>query len=132
MGLFFGSSRRDQVHLLSTLQSLDRTSIAGLAAALSWSERKTERVTQEIVASHGSQIAFDTARRIVAVRHATQVTPAPAVVAAPTSAVIATSVSRTSPFGSGIRCTSCGAALVATAQGDSSVCPQCGHLSSRR
>src|SRR5215831_11629426 len=105
MGLLFGSSRRDQVHLLSTLQSLDRTSIAGLAAALSWSERKTERVTREIVASRGSEIAFDASRRIVGVRHAVVATAAPVAAASPTPVVIPPSATRTSPFGTGIRCT---------------------------
>ena len=138
MGLLFGPSRRDQIHLLSALQSLNSTSVAGLAAALSWSERKTERVVRDVLTLHSSPVTFDDRRRVVAIRRPSA---APQTVAASISGGVAAPIPPAPPpplpvalprsFGGAGRCPSCHAALVATATGDASVCPKCGHLSNR-
>ena len=143
MAFLFGSSRRDQVHLLSTLQSLTPTSVAGLAAALSWSERKTERVLREVSGSHDSVISFDPAHRTVAIRRAKHGAPSAAISGGTTApAMVPTSPPASAPvapapllpraFGGSARCPSCQVPLVPTASGDAAVCPECGQLSTRR
>lgn len=136
MGLLFGPSRRDQIHLISALQSLNSTSVAGLAAALSWSERKTERVVRDVLTLHGSPVVFDGRR--VAIRRPSA--NPPTVVASISGGVAAPAPPPAPPplpvalpraFGGAGRCPSCHAALIATATGDASVCPKCGHLSNR-
>jgi len=141
MSLLFGASRRDQVHLLSALQSLQPTSLAGLSAALSWSERKTERVLREVAASHEAPILFDPVRRMVTIRsakssHSTTVSGGVAAAAAtdPPAVKLASAPPLVLPksFPSSARCPACGEALLPTATGDASVCPSCGELSTRR
>ncbi|HZY91278.1 MAG TPA: hypothetical protein VFG07_00680 [Thermoplasmata archaeon] len=142
MAFLFGSSRRDQIHLLSTLQSLNPTSVAGLAAALSWSERKTERIVREVAGAHESVVAFDPARRTVSIRRAPAATPAPArsgavasqatVPVAPSPSVPATPPLLPKEFGGTARCPTCQVPLVPTASGEAAVCPECGQLSTRR
>jgi predicted RNA-binding Zn-ribbon protein involved in translation (DUF1610 family) len=65
MSSLWGPSRRDEVHLLSALESLGSTSVAGLSAALSWSERKTERCLKEVVASGIAPLRYNAAQRTV-------------------------------------------------------------------
>ena len=65
MSPLWGPSRRDQVHLLSALESLGSTSIAGLSAALSWPTRKTERTLRDVVASGAAPLRFDAGRQMV-------------------------------------------------------------------
>ncbi|MCI4320057.1 MAG: hypothetical protein L3K23_08015 [Thermoplasmata archaeon] len=65
MSSLWGPSRRDEVHLLSALESLGSTSLAGLSAALSWSERKTERCLKEVVASGAAPLRYNAAQRTV-------------------------------------------------------------------
>ena len=139
MSLFFGPSRRDQVHLLSTLQSLHTTSVAGLAAALSWSERKTERVLREALTTTGGSVTFDPARRTVAV-HPPTATPHPSIsgghaAASPTPpAAPHPSPPAVLPkaFGGSARCVRCEVPLLPTASGEGAVCPKCGQISTRR
>lgn len=141
MAFLFGPSRRDQVHLLSTLQSLNPTSVAGLAAALSWSERKTERVIREIAGAHQSQIMFDPARRMVSIRRAPAAAPsvsisggvamAPTLPTAPPTAAPAPPPLLPKAFGGSSRCPTCQVPLIATSGGEAAVCPQCGQISTR-
>ncbi len=156
MAFIFGASRRDQVHLVSALQSLTPTSVAGLAAALSWSERKTERVVRELSQSHGSAVVFDPARRLVAVRHpapnphisggvaAPVATPLPGSLPAPSAPAAPARPTVTAPaparepapalpksLGGEARCPSCQVPLLPTSSGGAAVCPQCGRLSTR-
>lgn len=65
MAPFFGNSRREQVHLLSALESLGSTSVSGLAAALSWSVRKTDRCLQELSGSAAIPITYNRASGVV-------------------------------------------------------------------
>lgn len=143
MAFLFGSSRRDQVHLLSTLQSLNTTSVAGLAAALSWSERKTERVLREVVGQTGTAVRYDAARRtirVVGTHAAVEVptgvsggvasAPAAPAVAAPTP--IAPTPILPKEFGGAGRCSRCEVPLLNVATGDAAVCPKCGQMSTRR
>jgi uncharacterized Zn finger protein (UPF0148 family) len=138
MPLLFGSSRRDQVHLLSTLQSLNPASVAGLAAALSWSERKTERIVREVATARESLVVYDAGRRLVSIRRAS---PAASVaisggVAAPSSPPSPASGSALrSPeppaVAAKMRCPTCQVALLPTTTGEAAVCPKCGRLSTR-
>ncbi|MCI4336301.1 MAG: hypothetical protein L3K17_03775 [Thermoplasmata archaeon] len=144
MSLLFGPSRRDQVHLLSTLQSLHTTSIAGLSAALSWSDRKTERVLREVLTQTGSAVVYDPRRRTVGVRSAATSNPqisttvsgglaeGSAVASTPTSAPTSPAPILPKEFGGGGRCPRCQVPLLPTATGDAAVCPKCGQMSTRR
>ena len=146
MSFLFGSSRRDQVHLLSTLQSLHTTSVAGLSAALSWSERKTERVLRDVVGQVGSSVHYDAGRRTVRVvgassggELATDRSGGTMVATVPPPATAQTPVPSLSngpilpkEFGGAGRCARCQVPLLATATGDAAVCPKCGQMSTRR
>lgn len=146
MSLLFGTSRRDQVHLLSTLQSLHATSVAGLSAALSWSERKTERVLKDVVGQVGTSVHYDPARRTVrivraspaadlpvAVSGGAMVAPAaPAAPAPPSAPTLSNGPILPKEFGSAGRCPRCQVPLLAAATGDAAVCPKCGQMSTRR
>lgn len=146
MSFLFGSSRRDQVHLLSTLQSLHATSVAGLSAALSWSERKTERVLRDVVGQVGTSVHYDTARRTVRIVRASRGADLPAAVSGgsmveptppPASGPSPVPALTNAPilpkeFGGAGRCPRCQVPLLAAATGDAAVCPQCGQMSTRR
>lgn len=144
MSFLFGSSRRDQVHLLSTLQSLHATSVAGLSAALSWSERKTERVLRDVVGQVGTSVQYDAARRTVRIVRASRGTDLPVAVSggamveptAPPAAVPAPALTNgpilPKEFGGAGRCPRCQVPLLAAATGDAAVCPKCGQMSTRR
>lgn len=140
MAFLFGSSRRDQVHLLSTIQSLNTASVAGLAAALSWSERKTERVLREVMGQTGTALRFDAARRTVRVVGAPATPELPASVSGAVAAPVAPpAVAPVAPtpilpkeFGGAGRCARCQVPLLTVATGDAAVCPKCGQMSTRR
>ena len=65
MAGFFGPSEQDLEHLRSTVQSLGTTSVPGLAAALSWRERKTEKLLAHELGRPGTPITYDPGRRLV-------------------------------------------------------------------
>ena len=151
MSSLWGPSRRDEVHLLSALESLGSTSLAGLSAALSWSERKTERCLREVVASGAAPLRYNAAQRTVEWVTRTRelattvATPAPRSSAAPPvpPPPLPTGV-RGSPrpagtpqppvnppapsLGSAARCPVCHANLTSTGSAAHGYCNKCGRL----
>ncbi len=138
MATFFGPSEQDLERLRSTVQSLGTTSVPGLAAALSWRERKAERFLAHELGRPGTPIAYDPGRRTV--RWA-RVLPTPTMVATTDASsppraeagrpalALASVLTRS---GLKILCPSCHVPLQATGSGSLAVCPQCGRLSSAR
>ncbi len=137
MSGLFGPSEDDLERLRSTVHSLGTTSVPGLAAALSWRERKAERLLAHELARPGSPLAYDPGRRVV--RWAL-VPPTP--ISAPgvpaTAPPLPTSRAPRAPpptvVGTTFRtlCPSCHVPLIATGATNLAVCPQCGRLSSTR
>jgi predicted RNA-binding Zn-ribbon protein involved in translation (DUF1610 family) len=148
MSPLWGPSRRDEVHLLSALESLGSTSLAGLSAALSWSERKTERCIREVVTSGAAPLRYDAAGRTVewvtrssavaaAVTGAPTRTPSYAPPRLPTAALrasapapsVAPPASSPSPSSAfPARCPTCHANLTPTGSGGHGYCTKCGRL----
>ncbi len=65
MAPLFGPSASDLEHLRSTVRALGKTSVPGLSAALSWRERKTEKLLAHELARPNTPLAYDPARRTV-------------------------------------------------------------------
>ncbi|MGB6442799.1 MAG: hypothetical protein WBF81_05845, partial [Thermoplasmata archaeon] len=138
MDSLFGPSEQDLERLRSTVQSLGTTSVPGLAAALSWRERKAERLLAHELGRVGTPIAYDPGRRTVRwARPLPALPPAPSATIppgtppelgrpAPAPAPVLT------PSGVKTLCPSCHVPLQATGSGSLAVCPQCGRLSSVR
>lgn len=137
MGLLFASTRRDQVHLLSTVQQINPISVAGLSAALSWPSRKTERVVRELLAARTPGLSFDAATGLVSLGHVVPVPAARAPIAAPRPAAPTAPSAAASPpplptaSGYTVRCSSCHVPLVPAATGEAAVCPKCGRMTAR-
>jgi uncharacterized Zn finger protein (UPF0148 family) len=132
MRWFTGRSSRDREHLVQTLRSLGPTSVAGLSAALSWSERRTERAIHDAIAAGYGALRFDAARRSVG--WVSPVTPAAAVTAgAPPPLAASTPDPSPAPalpksWGASPRCPSCQVAYQPTGTDGHVYCPQCGRL----
>jgi uncharacterized Zn finger protein (UPF0148 family) len=139
MAGLFGPSEQDLERLRSAVQSLGTTSVPGLAAALSWRERKAERLLAHELGQPGTPISYDPGRRTV--RWA-RVPPAAPSIVAPAAAPDTTRSGALRPpaapapvlTASGLKtlCPRCHVALQATGSGSLAVCPQCGRLSSVR
>ncbi len=137
MAALFGPSTSDLEHLRSAVRALGTTSVPGLAAALSWREKKTEKFLAHELARPNTPVLYDPSRRTV--RWGAVVTlPAPVaratVFAAPPSS---TSTPRTpppayTPTGLKTLCAHCHVALQSTGSPGLVVCPHCGRLSSAR
>ncbi|HZY69396.1 MAG TPA: hypothetical protein VFF67_00250 [Thermoplasmata archaeon] len=141
---FFGSSRREQVHLLSALESLGSTTVSGLAAALSWSVRKTDRCLTELAGSAAIPITYNRAAGSVTWGDASASVPAPdaqvappepAPDALPTRGPAAAGASprpSTPSKGAGApvrsRCPICHSNLAPTGGDDLGYCVACGRL----
>jgi len=138
MAALFGPSEQDLERLRSTVQSLGTTSVLGLAAALSWRERKAERLLAHELNRAGTPIAYDPARRLIRwARPLPNLPPAPAAAPAPAPAAPVSRLPSAPPpvlTSTGLRtlCPSCHVPLQATGSGSLAVCPQCGRLSSAR
>lgn len=138
MAGLFGPSEQDLERLRSTVQSLGTTSVPGLAAALSWRERKAERLLAHELGRPGTPIAYDPARRSVRWALAAPTPPTPAAAAVPESSRSGALRPPPAPAPvftpSGLKtlCPSCHVSLQATGSGNLAVCPQCGRLSSVR
>jgi predicted RNA-binding Zn-ribbon protein involved in translation (DUF1610 family) len=135
MRLFGGVSPRDREHLVSTLQSLGPTSIAGLSAALSWSERRTQKTLREVARWGEGAIQFDPMTRSVGMRRASTSPappspPVPAPTPAPSPALAPPPLPKS--WGASAKCPACQVALSPTGTGTSYYCPQCGRLSGGR
>jgi predicted RNA-binding Zn-ribbon protein involved in translation (DUF1610 family) len=135
MRWFIGRSVRDREHLVQTLRSLGPTSLAGLSAALSWSERRTERVLQDAIGLGDGPLRFDPSRRTVAWIDPNAVVPTPTMAAPAISAgspAPATVPVLPKSWGASARCPSCQVALLPTGTDAHLYCPQCGRLAASR
>jgi predicted RNA-binding Zn-ribbon protein involved in translation (DUF1610 family) len=139
MAGFFGPSEQDLEHLRSAVQSLGTTSVPGLAAALSWRERKTEKLLAHELNRPGTPIAYDPTRRQVRwAKPLPNLSPTPAAIpaATPTRAEAVRPARSPAPVltPSGLKtlCPSCRVPLQLTGTASLAVCPQCGRLSSAR
>lgn len=145
MSLLFRPSEHDRQALQSAVRSLRETTVAGLAAALSWRPRKVERLLVDELTRPGSVMAYDPARRVVRwapPASAVWTAPAPTSVApaAPPAARsqvdLGPTLAAPPPVlrSGGLRaqCPSCHVALAASTSSSLNVCPQCGRLFSSR
>jgi predicted RNA-binding Zn-ribbon protein involved in translation (DUF1610 family) len=139
MVALFGPSEQDLERLRSTVQSLGATSVPGLAAALSWRERKAEKLLAHELSRPNTPLVYEPGRRVV--RWATVTPPDPAPEPPPPDAAPSIRSAPRSPrgpapvlTGSGFKtlCPSCHVALMPTGSASLAVCPQCGRLASPR
>jgi predicted RNA-binding Zn-ribbon protein involved in translation (DUF1610 family) len=138
MAAFFGPSPQDLERLRSTVQSLGTTSVPGLAAALSWRERKAQKVLAHELGRPGSPVVYDPGRRMV--RWARPLRELPASPAPPAAPTVPSPTPRLpsapgpvlTPAGLKTLCPSCRVPLQATGTASLAVCPSCGRLSSVR
>jgi predicted RNA-binding Zn-ribbon protein involved in translation (DUF1610 family) len=142
MSLLFRPSEHDRQALQSAVRSLRETTVAGLAAALSWRPRKVERLLVDELTRPGTLMAYDPARRVV--RWAPPVStvwsgapPAAAPPPAPRPQVdLGPTLAAPPPVlrsgGLRVQCPSCHVALAASTSSSLNVCPQCGRLFSSR
>jgi len=143
MSLLFRPSEHDRQALQSAVKNLRETTVAGLAATLSWRTRKVERLLVDELTRPGTLMAYDPARRIVR-----WVPPVPVVWSDPPAGSVAavapikpsvdlgpTLAAPTPVIRSGelrAHCPSCHVGLVASASPSLNVCPHCGRLFSSR
>jgi len=136
MVAWFGPSTEDMERLRSAVESLGTTSVPGLAAALAWRERRTEKVLARELARADTPIAYEPARRTVRWTKSPPPAPPPEAPAVVPSAPL--NLSRPPPLltptqiGSGFKtlCPTCHVALIPAGSGNLAVCPQCGRLAS--
>jgi len=143
MSLLFHPSEHDRQALQSAVKTLRETTVAGLAATLSWRTRKVEKLLVDELTRPGTFMAYDPARRVVrwvppvpvvwsdppAAAAPAPPTPRPQVDLGPTLAA-PPPVLRSGELRA--HCPSCHVALVASASASLNVCPQCGRLFSSR
>jgi uncharacterized Zn finger protein (UPF0148 family) len=137
MAALFGPSEQDLERLRSTIESLGTTSVPGLAAALSWRERKAERILAHELGRPGTPVVYDPGRRVVRWARPPPLAPEPVAPVAPPPLPVAPRTAATTgpvltPAGLKTLCPSCHVPLQATGSGSLAVCPQCGRLSSAR
>ena len=131
MRWFGEASRHDREQVLTTLHSLGSTSVPGLAAALSWPERRTQRVLEDALRDGSQPVRYDPVTRAVRwlAPPARPATPAPPTVPGP-SRPEPTTPQLPTAWGAKARCPSCQSALQPTGTGAGYVCPRCGRLTS--
>jgi uncharacterized Zn finger protein (UPF0148 family) len=135
----FGRSEDEQERLRTTVRTLGVTSVPGLAAALSWRERKTEKLLAHELARPGTQIVYEPSRRLVRWRRPLPPPSTPTAAPAPTVPG-QERMSRVLPGpapvlrGTALKtlCPSCHVPLLQTGSGKLAVCPECGRLSSEK
>ena len=135
---FFGPSDGDLERLRSTVRSLGTTSVPGLAAALSWKARKTEKLLAHELSRPNSPVVYEPGRRLV--RWGPQLVPVAEPKVPPPTAPrepVPLRAPRASPpvlTSTGLRtlCPHCHVPLLATGSTNLAVCPQCGRLASTR
>lgn len=143
MGAFFGPSETDLERLRATVQSLGTTSVPGLAAALSWRERKAEKLLAHELGRPGTPLVYEPGRRTVRWGPVPPPSPGPTAGPAPDrpgsptvpGMIVRTdrapSSSRTAPALTTL-CTACHVPLIPTGSSSLAVCPQCGRLANPR
>ena len=136
MVALFGPSEPDLERLRTTVESLGTTSVPGLAAALSWRERKAERVLAHELARPGSPLVYDPGRRVVRwARPLPDLPPPPPPTGAASTPATGflpkASVAPRATFAAGgfkSVCPACHVPLQAAGTGNLAVCPSCGRL----
>lgn len=136
----FGRSDDEHERLRTTVRTLGVTSVPGLAAALSWRERKTEKLLARELARPGTQIVYEPSRRLVRWRRPLPPPADPAPQAGPATAPETPRPMRSLPGpapvlkGTALKvlCPSCHVPLLSTGSGKLAVCPECGRLSSEK
>jgi hypothetical protein len=139
MSLLWHSSREERGHLVRTLYELGPTTIPGLSAALSWPEKRTERLVRELARSGEGGVVFYAASRRVeiprpepapprtdeppAAPHGPE-EPGPSSLPTPDPPVISSKWS-----GQSI-CPECSGTMEPTAHSEALVCRDCGSISS--
>lgn len=121
--------------LRDAVESLGTSSVPGLAAALSWRERRTEKALIDELSRPGSPVTYDPALRVV--RWAPPIVeepPAdgPDLPAAEGPAGVPRPSTALAPTGAKPVCPSCHVPLLAAATGSIVVCPNCGRLTTVR
>jgi len=142
MSLLFRPSEHDRQALQSAVRSLRETTVAGLAAALSWRPRKVERLLVDELTRPGALMAYDPARRVVRwappVSTVWSANPAAAPPPPPPRPQVDLGPTLAAPppvlRSGGLRaqCPSCHVSLAASTSASLNVCPQCGRLFSSR
>jgi predicted RNA-binding Zn-ribbon protein involved in translation (DUF1610 family) len=138
MAALFGPSPQDLERLRTTVQSLGTTSVPGLAAALSWRERKAQRVLAHELGRPGTPVVYDPGRRTVRWARPLPDLPVPAAVPGEPAPAVAVPRIPSAPgpvmtrAGLKTLCPSCKIPLQATGTASLAVCPSCGRLSSVR
>ncbi len=143
MAFLFGPSLEERAHLVQTLRALGPTTVDGLAAALGWSLRRTERMVVALQRRGEGGLYYDlSTRRIQVGRPADPLpqavpapAPEPAVSASPplpghpaTPSPASTTATAAAPPERTL-CPTCRKKMVPTVTGEAIVCPQCGRLS---
>lgn len=139
----FGPSETDLERLRSTVQTLGTTSVPGLAAALSWRERKAEKLLAHELGRPNTPIVYEPGHRVVRWGRPPPGPPSPPVVerppavrtpSPPVHVVRADRPSNPAPLGRALTalCTSCHVPLIPTGSSSLAVCPQCGRLANPR
>ncbi|MCI4320772.1 MAG: hypothetical protein L3K18_04370 [Thermoplasmata archaeon] len=135
----FGSRSHDLDQLRATLPHLGRsTTVAGLAAALTWNERRVERTVREWERLEPMRVAFEPLSRSIRLLG---VPPSPPVASAPgdasTAAMAAPAAEAPGPVAAPprsrwevVNCRSCGTPMEPTGTGSGLFCPSCGRLAS--
>jgi len=141
MSLFWHSSREERGRLVRTLYDLGPTTVPGLSAALSWPEKRTERLVRELARSGEGGVVFHSNTRRVeipkpraAVVHAEErpvmphgphgPTPVPPSLPAPSTPTLS------SKWGGQSICPQCSGMMEPTAHAEALVCRDCGHITS--
>ncbi|HUI38283.1 MAG TPA: hypothetical protein VLY85_01490 [Thermoplasmata archaeon] len=136
MTLFWGVSRRDRDHFVQALHELGPSSVPALAAALSWKDRKVERVAAELARTPGSGVLVDAGLRNVRMAGGAPPPvlpeppepPSPAPTAPPRPAAAAPPPLPTPKWGGHTMCPSCAKPMSPTETADSLVCASCGRI----
>lgn len=152
MSLLFGASREDRGLIVRTLRALGPTSVPGLAAALSWSPRKTERLVRDLVRHGAGGLFYDPGSGLVRIGPPPVVGTAPApsqAEAAPLDPIPSTPIPRLPNAPRGVRtptgaatptpsvapqrgaCPSCAGTMEPTADAQALVCRTCGRMTLR-
>ena len=122
--------------MVRTLNELGPTTVDGLAAALSWPEKRTERLVKELAKTREGGIVFYAGSRRVEILSLPPPRPGPGLPAAP-KAPAEPAPSRPAPSPSALQpkwggrmiCPSCSASMQMTAGSEAMVCASCGEIS---
>jgi hypothetical protein len=139
MSFLFGPSLSERSQVVRTLHALGPTSVEGLAAALSWTPRKTERLVATLARRSEGGVWYSPERREVRIGPPDPEVPSPS---GPSRLPEATppspgpSLSTSSPASPSLptrgpavgKCPRCAGPMELVGDGASRVCVRCGHL----